>query len=161
MAILGKLKEVLDRAKISYEVYNHRSAFTAQETAASLHDSGREMAKVVVLKADDRFLMAVVPADRMVSLRKSRAALGAAVVSIASESEFAALFPECEIGAMPPFGNLFGVPVYVDASFERAGEIFFNAGNHQQTVKLAYADFKRLVDPIVVSLTESRYRKAA
>ncbi len=102
MPILCKLKEVLDQAKISYEIYNHRSAFTAQETAESLHNSGKEMAKVVILKADGSFLMAVVPADRLVSLGKARVALRVRDVSVASEDEFVSLFPGCEIGAMPP-----------------------------------------------------------
>ena len=159
--MLCKLKEVLDQAKISYEIYNHRSAFTAQETAQSLHNSGKEMAKVVILKADGSFLMAVVPADRLVSLGKARVALRVRDVSVASEDEFVSLFPGCEIGAMPPFGNLFGLPVYVDASLEGEEEVFFNAGNHHQTVRLSNPDFKKLVKPIIVSLTESRYRKAA
>jgi Ala-tRNA(Pro) deacylase len=161
MAILKKLKEVLDRAKIPYEVYNHRSAFTAQETAQCLHNSGKQMAKVVMLNADGCFLMAVVPANRTVNLKKVEAALDASRVSVAFEDEFAALFPSCEVGAMPPFGNLFGLPVYVDASLETQGDIFFNAGNHRQTVRLDYADFKKLANPIVVDWTEARYRKAA
>jgi Ala-tRNA(Pro) deacylase len=161
MPILSKLKEVLDQAKVSYEIYNHLWAFTAQEIAESLHSSGKKMAKVVILKADGSFMMAVAPADRMVSLKKARAALGAIEVMVASEAEFASLFPGCEIGAMPPFGNLFGLPVYVDSALEREKDIFFNAGNHRQTVKLGYADFKKLVHPTVVVLTESRYRKAA
>jgi Ala-tRNA(Pro) deacylase len=161
MPILSKLKEVLDRAKTSYEVYNHRSAFTAQETAQSLCHSGKEMAKVVILKANGSYVMAVVPGNRMISLKKARLALAARDVSVASEKEFGALFPGCEIGAMPPFGNLFGLPVYVDPALETEEEIFFNAGNHQQTVSMSYAEFKRLVNPMIISLTESRYRKAA
>lgn len=161
MPILNKLKEVLDQAKVSYEVYNHRTAFTAQETAQSLHNSGKRMAKVVILKTDGSFMRAVVPADRTVSLKKARAALGAIEVTAASEDEFASLFPGCDIGAMPPFGNLFGLRVYADSSLEAEEDIFFNAGNHRQTVRLGYADFKKLVHPVIVSLTESEYRKAA
>ncbi len=161
MAILNKLKEVLDQAKISYEIYNHRSAFTAQETAESLHDSGKQMAKVVIVKIAGCFAMLVVPADHRVSLRKVMAAMGVRDVALASEDEFAYLFPGCEIGAMPPFGNLFGMTVYIDPSLERRQDIFFNAGNHHQTVKLSYADFRKLVHPVVVPLTESGYRRAA
>lgn len=161
MPILKRLKESLDQAKISYEVYNHPQAFTAQEIAAGQHMSGKEMAKVVILKADGAYAMAVVPANSMVSLRKARAALGARKVSLATESEFASLFPECEIGAMPPFGNLFGLPVYVDSALEQDETIFFNAGNHFQTVRLKYKDFKDLVKPRVVSLTDQRERRAA
>jgi Ala-tRNA(Pro) deacylase len=161
MPILNKLKAVLDEAKVSYEIYNHRLSFTAQETAQSLHHSGKEIAKVVILKAKGSFAMAVVPGNRMVSLRKARLALAARDVSVASEKEFSAFFPACEVGAMPPFGNLFGLPVYVDPALETEEEIFFNAGNHQQTVSMSYAEFKRLVNPMIISLTESRYRKAA
>ncbi|OGP26608.1 MAG: hypothetical protein A2038_05580 [Deltaproteobacteria bacterium GWA2_57_13] len=161
MPILKRLKEVLDQAKVSYEVYVHPQAFTAQEIAARQHMSGREMAKVVILKADAAYVMAVVPASRMVSLRKAKAALGAKNVSLATESEFASLFPECEIGAMPPFGNLFGLPVYVDPALEKDETIFFNAGNHIQTVRLKYQDFKEMVKPQVMALVDEREKKAA
>ncbi|MBI2087414.1 MAG: YbaK/EbsC family protein [Deltaproteobacteria bacterium] len=161
MPILRRLKEVLDQAKVSYEVYNHPQAFTAQEIAARQHMSGKEMAKVVILKADDSYVMAVVTASNLVSLRKARAAIGAQSVSLATEAEFASLFPGCEIGAMPPFGNLFGLRVYVDTALEKDETIFFNAGNHIQTVRLKYADFKELVKPNVAPLVDERERKAA
>lgn len=161
MPILKKLKEVLDQAKISYEVYNHPQAFTAQEIAATQHISGRELAKVVILKVDDSFVMAVLPSNRMVSLEKVKVALGAREASLATEEQFASLFPECEIGAMPPFGNLFGLPVYVDPALETHESIFFNAGNHLQTARLRYEDFKKLVQPQVISLTEEERKKVA
>src|SRR3989338_1278081 len=161
MPILGKLREVLDQAKISYEVYNHPLAFTAQEIAATQHMSGREMAKVVILKVDGSFVMAVVPAGRLVNLRKVRLGLGVQNVSLATEDDFAALFPECEIGAMPPFGNLFGLPVYVDSSLEEDETIFFNAGNHVQTVRMKYRDFKELVGPLVIPWPEEGKKRAA
>lgn len=161
MPILKKLKEVLDQAKVAYEVYNHPSAFTAQEIAASQHIPGREMAKIVILKADGSLVMAVIPGSRLVSFATAKVALGCREIALASEEEFASRFPECEIGAMPPFGNLFGLPVYVDAALEKDEVIFFNAGNHQQTVKLRYADFKELVKPQVVALTEEKKKRAA
>jgi Ala-tRNA(Pro) deacylase len=161
MPILRRLKEILDQAKVSYEVYDHSVAFTAQGVAASQHISGQEMAKVVILRADSSPVMAVVPASRMISLAKVKGALGAKRVVLADEDEFARLFPECEIGGMPPFGNLFGLPVYVDASLEKDEAIFFNAGNHRQTVRVKYADFKKLVNPLVVPLTHERKKSAA
>lgn len=161
MPILRRLKEVLDQARISYEVYNHPQVFTAQETAATQHMSGREMAKVVILKVDGSFVMAVVPASRFVNLRKVRLGLGVMDVSLATEDEFDALFPECEIGAMPPFGNLFGLPVYVDPALEKDETIFFNAGNHVQTVRMKYRDFKELVRPLIIPLTEEGTKRAA
>jgi len=161
MPILRKLKEILDEAKISYEVYNHPQAFTAQETAASQHLSGKEMAKVVILKVDGSFVMAVVPASQLVNFRRIKAGMGAEEVSLATEDEFASLFPECEIGAMPPFGNLFGLPVYMDPALEEDEWIFFNAGNHCQTVRMRYGDFKNLVNPVVIPLAEQRGKRAA
>ncbi len=161
MPILKKLKEVLDKAKISYEVYNHPRAVTAQEIAAAQHVSGRDMAKVVILKVDGSYVMAVVPGCRLISFRQVKAALGAKEVSLATEEDFAALFPECEIGAMPPFGNLFGLPVYVDSALEKDHSIYFNAGNHSQTVCLRYKDFKTLVNPRVIPLTNEWRKKAA
>jgi Ala-tRNA(Pro) deacylase len=161
MPLLAKLKDTLDAAKISYEVYNHKTAFTAQEIAASQHISGKEMAKVVMLVIDGSLVMVVIPGTRKIALDKVRTALGAKEARLATEPEFAATFPNCEIGAMPPFGNLFGLPVYVDPLLEEDKSIYFNAGNHQQTVRLAYESFKALVKPRVVSLTEEQKRKAA
>lgn len=161
MPIFAKLKDYLDKAKIRYQIYNHPETFTAQETAQSVHGSGKQMAKVVVLKADGRFVMAVVPADRLVDLPKAAAALGADDVRIATEYEFVRLFPGCELGAMPPFGNLFGLPVYVDSFLDRQKEIFFNAGSHQQTVTLDYPTFKKLAAPVIADLSERRYHHAA
>lgn len=161
MPMLKKLQEVLDQAKVSYEVYNHPTAFTAQEIAAAQHIPGKEMAKVVMLKADGSLVMAVIPASRKISLEKVRATLGAKEVNLATEEEFASKFPNCEIGAMPPFGNLFGLPVYIDPMLEEDESIYFNAGNHQQTVRVRYKDFKRLVEPRVVSLIEKGKKRAA
>jgi len=161
MPILKKLKEALDQAKISYEVYNHPQAFTAQEIAATQHISGREMAKVVILKVNGSFVMVVLPSNRMVSFEKVKVGLRVREASLATEEQFALLFPECEIGAMPPFGNLFGLHVYVDPALEKYESLFFNAGNHLQTVRLRYKDFKKLVQPEVVTLTEEGKKKAA
>jgi Ala-tRNA(Pro) deacylase len=159
--MLRRLKELLDEAKVSYEVCSHYQAFTAQEIAAVQHMSGKDMAKVVMLKVNGALAMAVIPASRMISLNAVKASLGAVEVQLASEDEFASSFPECEIGAMPPFGNLFGLPVYVDPTIEEDETIFFNAGNHQQTVKMRYSDFARIAQPRVVRLVKERKKKAA
>ncbi len=161
MPVLRRLKEVLDRAKISYEVYNHPRAFTAQEIAATQHITGRAMAKVVILNVDGSLVMAVLPSNRLVDLELAKAGLAATNVSLATEEQFATMFPECELGAMPPFGNLFGLPVIVDPALERYESIFFNAGNHLQTVRLKYRDFKLLVKPDMITMTEGRRKKAA
>ena len=161
MPILKILKEALDQAKISYEVYNHALAYTAQEIAAQQHFSGKEMAKVVMLDADGALVMGVIPGSRKISLDLVRANLGAKKARLATEDEFIARFPNCEIGAMPPFGNLFGLKVYVDPALEQDEHIYFNAGNHVQTVRMKYADFARLVKPLIVRLVGERNKKAA
>jgi Ala-tRNA(Pro) deacylase len=143
--ILTKLREFLDAHKVRYTTLTHRPAFTAQEVAAAQHVPGKELAKVVVAKAGERYLMAVVPAPRKVDLRKLGQVLPEKTARLASEEEFAQLFPQCEPGAMPPFGNLFGLPVFVDQALARDEEIVFQAGTHVDTVRMKYSDFARLV----------------
>ena len=151
MPIHTKLREFLDANGVAYEVRSHLQAFTAQEVAAAQHVPGREMAKVVIVRAGREFLMAVLPAPRRVDLGQLGAAAGKPDLHLATEAEFAGLFPECEAGAMPPFGNLYGLPVWVDQALTRDKDISFNAGTHDQTVRMAYADFARLVQPRVAS----------
>jgi len=119
MPILKKLKEALDETKISYEVYNHALAYTAQEIAAKQHFPGKEMAKVVMLDVDGALVMGVIPGSRKISLEMVRVSLGAKKARLATEDEFISRFPDCEIGAMPPFGNLFGLKVYVDPALRK------------------------------------------
>ena len=152
MPILTKLREYLDSNQVPYEVVSHRQAFTAQEVAAAEHIPGRELAKVVMLRGGKEFLMAVLPAPYRVDLKRAQAALGRADLALATEEEFAGLFPQCEPGAMPPFGNLYHLPVYVDESLTKDETIVFNAGSHTQTVRMKYLDFARMVQPKVVSL---------
>ena len=161
MPITKKLKDLFDGAKVSYEVYNHPLAYTAQEIAQRQHFSGNDMAKVVILKVDDQLVMAVVTGNQKVHLPTVRASLSANDVRLATEEEFVGRFPGCDIGAMPPFGNLFGMPTYVDPRVTEDEEIYFNAGNHVQTARLRYKDYAQLASPRVVSLTEKKHRKAA
>ena len=151
MPIHTKLREFLDASGVAYEVRSHLQAFTAQEVAAAQHVPGREMAKVVIVRAGREFLMAVLPAPQRVDLGQLGAAAGKPDLHLATEAEFAGLFPACEAGAMPPFGNLYGLPVWVDQALTRDKDISFNAGTHDQTVRMAYADFARLVQPRVAS----------
>lgn len=160
MPIMKKLRELFDEEKVSYEVYNHPLAYTAQEIAAKQHFSGDAMAKVVMLKVDGALAMAVLMGSDKVSLATVREGLNAREVQLATEDDFVSRFPDCEIGAMPPFGNLFGIPVYVDPALERDEYIYFNAGNHVQTVRLRYNDYERLVHPRVIRVTAAK-RKAA
>jgi len=161
MPILKELKRVLDEAKVPYEIFNHPLAYTAQEVAARQHFPGSEMAKVVMLEADDRLVMGVISGNRKVSLDVARVSLGASKLRLASEEEFIGRFAGCEIGAMPPFGNLFGLKVYVDPELERDEHIYFNAGTHVHTVRMRYKDFAALVKPEVVPLVEEPKKKAA
>lgn len=151
MPILTKLREYLDKQKVPYEVLAHRQAFTAQEVAQAQHVRGDELAKVVMLRSGPQFIMAVLPASHRIDLERAKAAAGKPDLVLATEAEFAGLFPQCEAGAMPPFGNLYGLPVYVDQTLTRDETIVFNAGTHTQTVKMTYADFARLVQPKVCS----------
>jgi Ala-tRNA(Pro) deacylase len=144
-----RLRDFLEKEKVWYEHEFHRTAYTAQEVAAEEHVPGKMVAKTVVIKSDDHFALAVLPASARTNFARLKAALGAKEVRLASELEFTGLFPDCEVGAMPPFGNLYGVPVYVDTSLTSDEEIVFNAGTHQDTVRMKYADFERLALPMV------------
>ena len=151
MPILTKLREYLDTNGVRYEVHSHAEAFTAISVADADHVPATEMAKVVILRSRGEFLMAVLPAVYKVDLSQLRDLTGKSELHLATEEEFSRLFPRCEPGAMPPFGNLYGLPVWVDEPLRRQQEIVFNAGTHTQTVHMAYADFERLVQPRVVS----------
>lgn len=147
-----RLKEFLDEHHVKYVTITHSRAYTAQEVAASIHIRGREFAKTVIVKLDGKAAMAVVPATRQVDLEALKQAAGAHKAELATEQEFQYLFPECETGAMPPFGNLYGMDTWVDTSLTRDEEIAFNAGSHTEVVRLAYQDFERLVQPKVAAI---------
>ena len=147
------LKDYLDQHEVEYVTISHSPAYTAQRIAEVAHIPGRELAKTVIVKIDDRFAMAVLPASRRVDLRHLQEALGADDVVLASEQEFQELFPDCEVGAMPPFGNLYDMGVYVAEQLTEDEEIAFNAGSHTELVRMSYSDFANLVTPQVVALT--------
>ena len=145
-----KLKEFLDTQKVKYVAISHSAAFTAQEIAASAHVSGHELAKTVMVKLDGELAMAVLPASYKVDLNALQGAANAKQVELAGEQEFRSRFSECELGAMPPFGNLYDMRVYVDQSLTKDDVIAFNAGSHTELIKLSYKDFERLVKPRVL-----------
>lgn len=145
--LVAKLKDFLDKNKVKYVALRHSEAYTAQEVAASAHLPGQIMAKTVMLLLDGQMVMAVLPSTRHVDVERLRKAAGAEQAELASEMDFKGLFPSCEPGAMPPFGNLYGIPVYVDESLREDAEIAFNAGTHTELIRLPYADFDRLVHP--------------
>jgi len=151
--IAQRLKEYLDREGVPYSAQPHSTAYTAQETAAVAHVPGKHFAKTVIVNINGRSAMVVLPAHRKVILQDLRDITGEDRVTFASEADFAARFPDCEPGAMPPFGNLYGMDVFVAPELSDAEEIVFNAGTHDEVIHMAYRDFERLVYPRVMSFT--------
>ena len=147
--MIRRLQEFLEQQGVRYRVSQHAEAYTAQEVAARSHVSGKHLAKVVMVKTGEGFVMTVLPAACRVSLSRLREILGVKEVALAKEAEFVKLFPDCEAGAMPPFGNLYAVAVYVDEEIAERPEIVFQGGTHRDLVTMAYHDFARLVQPSV------------
>jgi Ala-tRNA(Pro) deacylase len=158
---LNKLREFLDSHNIRYIVFSHSLAYTAQGIAALTHISGKEIVKTVIAKIDGNLAMAVVPASRHVDLSLLRRAVGAQRVDLASEEEFKGRFPDCEAGAMPPFGNLYGMAVYADESLTSNREITFNAGTHRELMRMDWVDLVRLVEPRIIQITQAKVSKTA
>lgn len=148
---VDKIKQYLDDQHIKYIVMQHSPAYTAQEIAASTHIPGKHFAKSVMVKIDGRLAVAVLPATDKVNLERLAQSTGAKSVELAEENEFKDHFPECEPGAMPPFGNLFNMEVFVSPHLSESEQIAFNAGNHSEVMQLAYSEFVRLVKPIVIA----------
>jgi len=147
-----KLKKYLDGHNIEYVTISHSPAYTAQRIAELTHIPGKELAKTVIVKLDGKYAMAVLPASGRVDLDYLKRGTKAEQVEIASEAEFKDLFPDCEVGAMPPFGNLYDMEVYVAEQLADDEEIAFNAGSHTELVRMSYKDFSRLVTPRVIAL---------
>ena len=148
-----KLTTYLDKSGVDYSILKHAPAYTAQDTAHAAHVPGKELAKSVVVKADDRFVLAVLPAPRKVDLDRLKQILNAAEVRIAREPEFRSLFPGCEAGAMPPLGNLYSMEVYVDESLSRDEDIVFNACTHVDAIRMKYKDFEHLASATVAAFS--------
>lgn len=146
------IKEFLNKHKVKYVVITHSPAFTAQEVAESAHIRGIEMVKTVIVKLDGMLAMAAVPSTFHVGLKALAAAAGAKEAKLATEDEFKGKFPNCEVGAMPPFGNLYGLAVYVGRQLAEDEEIAFNSGTHTEAIRMKYGDFARLVKPKVVDM---------
>jgi Ala-tRNA(Pro) deacylase len=149
-----KLKDFLDAKKVKYVTVFHSTAYTSQEIAASAHIRGKELAKTVMVKAGDKIVMAVLPASFKIDFKLLKDALGGSELKLAGEKEFQDLFPGCDVGAMPPFGNLYDMDVFADTHLTEDKEIAFNAGTHNELIKLAYKDFEMLVKPKVVKFAE-------
>lgn len=148
-----KIKDFLDKNKIKYVTIKHSPAYTAQEIAESAHISGKNIAKTIIVKIDGKLAMAVLPANYLIDIDLLKDATKAEYVELAGEKEFQDMFPGCDVGAMPPFGNLFGMPVYVAQTLTKDEEIAFNAGTHTELIKLSYQDFANLVKPVVLKFS--------
>jgi Ala-tRNA(Pro) deacylase len=149
MSIAPTLNAYLDNEHVHYAVLPHPKAFRAVEIAHTLKTPGKEMAKVIIVKVDKQFVMTVLPANWRVNLRRLRDVFLTHHVQLATENEINCLFPDCELGTMPPFGNLYGLPVYVDQSLKEEKEIVFQAGTHSNAIRMRYMDFAALVFPVV------------
>lgn len=151
--IAERVRTFLDKNRVKYAVIQHSPAYTAQEIAASTHIRGQEMAKSVMVKINGGMAMVVLPASRRVSIDVLQRVTGKEGIRLADEDEFVTLFPDCERGAMPPFGNLYGIEIYVDPDLTKDEVIAFNAGSHTEIVRMHYADFERLANPKVLIAT--------
>ena len=158
---LEKLMDYLDENNVAYVVISHSPAYTAQGIAGLAHIPGKDLAKTVMVRIDGRLAMAVLPANFHVDLVQLRKAANAKTVVLATEDEFRDQFPQCETGAMPPFGNLFGLEVFADESLEKDKEIVFNAGTHRELIRMAWGHFKGLVQPKIVRFAAGRSVEAA
>jgi Ala-tRNA(Pro) deacylase len=145
-----KLKEYLDKNNIKYVTIRHSQAYNAQRIAASAHIPGNELAKTVMVKIDGKMAMAVLPASFRINFDTLKLMIGANQIELADELEFKYLFPDCEVGAMPPFGNLYDMDVYVAEKLREDEEIVFNAGNHNELIRMTYDDFEKLVKPHIL-----------
>lgn len=148
-----ELKKYLDDNHIKYVSVKHSKAYTAQEIAASAHIPGKEIAKTVMIMVDNKMAMAVIPASYVVDFDLLKEAADAENIILANENEFTNLFSDCDVGAMPPFGNLYGMPVFVCQSLAEDDHISFNAGSHTELIQLSYRDFESLVKPKVAKIS--------
>lgn len=145
--VAAKLIAYLDSNQVQYVIITHSPAYSAQKIAQLAHLPGQEIAKCVIVTLNGKMAMAVLPAPYHIDLEALRTATGAEQIALCSEAEFLDRFPDCEVGAMPPFGNLYGMAVYVAAALAEDEEIAFNAGSHRELVRMPYNDFERLVEP--------------
>lgn len=148
-----KLKAVLDEYKVRYITIRHFSAYTAQEIASKAHISGKELAKTIIVKIEGKLSMAVLPASYQIDFKQLEQAFGTHKISLATEEEFKYFFPDCEVGAMPPFGNLYDMEVFVAETLAEDETIAFNAGTHTELIQMQYADFQKLVQPQVLKFS--------
>ncbi|HHT9120022.1 MAG TPA: aminoacyl-tRNA deacylase [Candidatus Hypogeohydataceae bacterium YC41] len=147
MTVARNLKEFLDKSKVPYKLSTHQEVYTAQEVAHSLHVKGQYLAKVVMIKSKDKLVMTVLPASHKVNIEKIKTLLKDPETRLATEAEFKTAFPDCDVGAMPPIGHLYGLELYADKALTQDPEIIFQAGSHVETIRMKYSDWEKLAKP--------------
>lgn len=152
-SVPGRLLSFLDENGVTFDLQHYPLDYTAQEKAADTHTPGIEFAKTVLLGVDDDYVMAVLPAHHRVDLEQMRTAVGASRVRLAAEDETAPLFPDCEVGAEPPFGNLYNLPCYLSRAMADDEHITFSAGTHEDVIRMAFLDYEMLAQPEVMEFT--------
>ena len=161
MAIPQRIRDYLDSQNVSYEAIHHSQAFTAQEVAHSLHVSGKKCVKAVVAEADHKIVIVVMPASHRLNFQELKSALKVNQLEMLVESELVGLFPDCDLGAIPPFGNLYGIDVWVDRAVASTEKIVFCAGTHEDCIRMRYSDFAKLTRPFVGQFSELGIAQAA
>lgn len=161
MAIPQRIRDYLDSQDVSYEPIHHSQAFTGQEVAHSMHISGKKLAKTLVLEGDGKLVMAVIPASHRLNLQDLRAAMEVHRLEMLPEGELVKLFPDCDLGAIPPFGSLYGLAVWVDRTVSDAEDVVFCAGTHEDCVRMKYSDFAKLSKPRLGRFSEVWAAKVA
>ena len=157
MAKLGDMIDYLKKNNVRYEVIEHAPAFTAHEAAVASHVPEKDLAKTLILQTDDKYCMVVMPADHRLDEHLLGKAIKAKHLHLAHEEDLKPLFPDCELGAMPPFGNLYALPVYIDKSLTTDDEIVFNACSHTKSLRLKMNDYLGLVKPVIAEFSLSRF----
>jgi Ala-tRNA(Pro) deacylase len=148
-----RIQDYLSQRGVEFQTHQHAPVYTAQEVAAEEHISGRLLAKTVVVRADEQFALCVLPASMKLDMEKVASATGARSIRLADENEMARLFPDVEIGAEPPFGNLYDLTTYVDGALQGDAEIVFQAGSHREAIRMRFSDYEELVQPIIADLS--------
>ena len=148
-----RVTEFLDKSGVNYEVSEHQPAFTAQSMAAAEHESGKYVAKPVIIKADGKYMMCVLSASHKIDIRALKNQLGAKSVELAEEKEIGKIFDDCELGAEPPFGNLYDLPTIMDKALETDDHIMFQAGTHEKAIRMGMDDYRKLVAPKVLAFS--------
>jgi Ala-tRNA(Pro) deacylase len=161
MPIPQRIRDYLDSQNVSYETLHHSEAFTAQEVAHSLHVSGKKCVKAVVAEGDRKLVIVVMPASHRLNFQELKLTLKVNQLEMLVESELVGLFPDCDLGAVPPFGNLYGIDVWVDRAVASAERVLFCAGTHEDCIRMRYSDFAKLTRPLLGHFSELGTAQAA